>query len=383
MFKTKNSGGKFRGALFDGLRLSMLLLGLFPLPFAAQKKPDLTKPFKKCWDYGTKTGLSQIIASDNDRQLIISNNEFSIISINPSTRLENWKSESAGKPETILSKDVDSLYFITVIDTEKGEKSVTLNSISLKTGITRWRKKLPAAGSKVDFTDSKTLLFFSDSSGNLCAFRKNDGNLVWRKNISKPILSLSSTSTEKLRALTRDSLIQIISETGETEKESRFNGEELKNSLFDGDFLLAGYSTGEVFKLEAGSSGKSENQIVWKIKAGGSISSLNEVLQGVLVTSLDNFIYLFSNEKGNLKWKRRVSGRININPLVTERYAVVVSSAGSSAAVIDLQDGKVVNQIEIDVENYFSGSPLVFGDFLVFQTSRGLYFYANTSDVCP
>jgi hypothetical protein len=60
----------------------------------------------------------------------------------------------------------------------------------------------------------------------------------------------------------------------------------------------------------------------------------------------------------------------------------VVNSGDNAVSVIDLRDGKVINQIPLEADNYFSGPPLVSGIYMVVQTFKGAYFFVNTSVNC-
>jgi outer membrane protein assembly factor BamB len=396
MYKTKTSIKKiFKAELFGSLFIIVLVHG-FAISFDGQEKsekqerqerPDLKKPFKKCWEYGAKNGQTTVIASDNELQLIIKNNNSSLISLDPSTRLENWKTEIRGQIQPKIISDEDNLFFTTDFDSnsdpddkEKKEKITTLNSISLKTGITKWQEK--TADNKnieVKQLPNKELLFVTDDKNALSAIEKEDGTIRWKRNFPNTIISVESISPAEIKILTEDRFFRINAGTGDILDEVKIETNSAKNFILKEDHLLLGNSLGEVAKIIPG---RNKNNVLWKIKTGGSISALIELENEVIISSLDNFLYLYSLESGKLKWKRRVSGRINQSPIIFGSYALVVNSADSYASVIDLSDGKVVNQIQIEEENYFSGPPLIFKNLLLLQTFRGIYFFSNSDLNC-
>jgi outer membrane protein assembly factor BamB len=393
MYKTKTSIKKIFKAKLFGWLLIIVLLSVSTLPNDGQEKsekpekPDLKKPFKKCWEYGGKNGQTTILASDNDSQIIIKNNNSSLISIDPLTKLENWKTEIRGQIQAKSISDENNLFFSTDFDSssapddkEKKEKITTLNAISLKTGITKWQEKT-ADNKNIEIKgiSNKELLFITDDKNTLSAVQKEDGVILWKRNFPNSIISIESTSPAEIKILTEDRFFRIIAGTGEIQDESRIETNSAKNFILKEDHLLLGNSLGEVTKILPG---RNKNNVLWKIKTGGSISALVEVEKEVIISSLDNFLYLYSLESGKLKWKRRVSGRITHSPLIFGDYAVVVNSADSYASVINLSDGKVINQIQIDEENYFSGPPLIFKNLLVLQTFKGIYFFSNTDLNC-
>jgi len=368
--------------LFGWLLLFVVVLSGFPLSARGLKEPDLKKPFKKCWDYGLKSGLFYVIASDNNSQMVISNSDSSLISIDPTTKLENWRSEIRGEILPTTVSDEDNLFLIADFKSNSDTaKTISLNSLSLKTGITKWQKKLPDNNhTEIRSVINQNLIFITtDDNRTLTAIQKANGDFQWKREFSDPITSVDGTSPTEIIILTENQLFKIKADTGEIIDDAKVPNNSAKNFVLKENYLLLGNSAGEIIKILPR---ENKGSVHWKIRTGGSISTLIELNEGVLATSLDNFMYLFSSESGKLKWKRRMSGRITRSPLIFNNYAVVVNSADSYASVINLGDGKVLNQIQIEDGNYFSGSPLIFGNFLILQTYRGIYFFSNTDVNC-
>lgn len=389
MYKTNTSLNKLGGAkIFGWFFLLIAILSGGTVSSKELEKPDLSKPFKKCWEYSIKNERSLAVASDNELQLIISNGN-SLISIDPITKLENWKSEISGEliPKTISDKE--SLFFITMFESkndpeldykEKREENITFNSISLKTGITKWQQKISRNQQlEIKSIYHKDIIFITDDNKTLFAIQKKDGVMRWKKGFSSLISSLEVALPMDIKVLTGNHLFRLNAETGVVLEEIKVGDNSAKNFIIKEDYIITGDAVGNVTKFitEKGKSG-----ISWKVKTGGSISNLISLEEDILVTSLDNFLYLFSSEKGKLKWKRRLNGRISLRPLMFDNYAVVVNSSDNIAIIVDLRDGKVVNQIQIEDENYFSASPLILRNFLIFQTLKGIYFFSNTDVSC-
>ncbi len=391
MYKTNTSLDKLGGAkIFGWFFLLIVSFSGFSVTNKGLEKPDFRKPFKKCREFGVKNGRSIVIASDNDSQLIILNNASSLISIDPFTKLEDWRTEIRGELLPVTVSDKDSLFFIANLETNtklntsdevKKEKGFTLNSISLKTGITRWQKIIDGSQqTEIKIFQHQYLLFITVDNKILSAFEKADGTLRWNKTFPDSISSLGSTIATDIKVLTENQLFRIRADTGEIVEEIRVENNSAKHSVLKENYLILGNSAGEVIKIV---QSKGKSRISWKIKTGGSISNLTALSGGVLATSLDNFMYLFSPESGKIKWKRRVNGRISHSPLIFDNFAIVINSADNAATVISLQDGKVVNQLQIEGENYFSGISLVFKNFLILQTLKGIYLFSNTDAECP
>ncbi len=381
MFIKHTSKAENIRVIVAGIFYAILFLA-FPIDFKSQEKPAFDKPFKICRTFGKSSGKAQIIASDNNTNLIFSNEDNFLISINPETNLENWRSQAGGKINPTLISDTvtESVYYLSSFEDESQKTIYTLNSISQRTGITNWQKKLGGyANIKLFENSDGKLLYLSAGSQNILAIQKNDGNINWTINIQPRIISLDTLINDQLGILTEESILKVSNRNGKILGETKIKKNPISNSIKNRSYLLLGYPNGEFIKI---STVEKVSSIIWKIKAGGGISSLIEIENETLVSSLDNFLYLYSTESGKLKWKRRVSGRINIKPLVSEKFAIVLSSTDNIASIIELGGGKVVNQINIEDGNYFSDEPFILGKFIIFPTFRGIYLFINSDLNC-
>jgi outer membrane protein assembly factor BamB len=371
---------KFTRIFFLSCVLVTACLHGFVREIQGKDSPNLSEPFKKCLVYGTGNGLSKIVASDNVSNLILTTDNYSLASINPSTGLENWKSQTGGRLEGDTVTDETSLFFITSYESENKDRTYILNSVSLKTGTTNWQKKFTDGG-KISLQPivDKDIIFILAGEKSICTILKSDGNTIWTKDFPFRIFAIETIKPGLISVLLENRLIRVFIKTGEILAEAKLKKESISSFIANESYILFGYVTGEIIK-----AAPSENkiEILWKIKAGAGISGLSEYHDGVLVTSLDNFIYLYSMESGKLRWKKRVAGRINIKPLIIGEFAVVASSGDNSASVFDMRDGKVVNQIQVETDNYFSGQPQAVGRYIIFQTFKGTYFFVNTNVSC-
>ncbi len=380
MFIKNSSANKLTARFFSGSLALLIFLAGLTIRSDAQEKPNFAGPFKKCRALGTNNGLSQTVASDNEQNIIYTNDSTSLISLNPETNLENWKTQITGKLFSNAVADQNSLFFISSFEDKDKEKIFTLNSLSLKTGITNWQKKLNGY-KNLELTEAqnKENLFLIAEEKSLQAIRKDNGGINWTKEFTEKILSYEILTPDKISILTTSRVTYLSLKDGQPINEVILGKSAAGISAVTDNYLLLGYPTGEFIKVLP-----SENKtaIQWKIKTGGSITGLLKLQEEVLVTSLDNFLYLFSIDSGKQKWKRRVGGRINIKPVIYDNYAVVINSAENYASIIELRGGKIINQIRIEDDNYFSGQPQISGRYFIFQTYKGIYFFKNASLDC-
>jgi outer membrane protein assembly factor BamB len=120
----------------------------------------------------------------------------------------------------------------------------------------------------------------------------------------------------------------------------------------------------------------------WRFKSGGRIGTILETNDGILVGSFDNFIYMLSKYTGDVKWKRRLDGRIVSAPAVFDGYLLAASSTETNAQVLDLEKGKPVDQLQFGENIFLLGSPMVSeNSFAIFQLVNGIAAYSRAD--CP
>ena len=384
MYIRNASASKIIEYMFLGGCLALMyLLAGSSLQLFAQSDLNLAEPLKKCRVYGGNNGIARIIASDNIHNLILTNDNFSVISMNLDfgTETENWKTLSGGYLES-QAIDTENLFLVTSFENVDRKKSYILNSISLGTGITNWQLKINEHYKVLinEIADEKVLILMIDDT-RLMAVSKDAGKIIWTKEYIEKIVDVnkSVSDLEELYILSGNGLTNIQKNSGQIINEFKFKSNEISIGVIGRSFVLNGYPTGDIIKVSIGAN---QNDVIWKIKAGGGISGLVPYKDEILVTSLDNFIYLYSIENGKLRWKRRVAGRINIEPRIYGDLAIVLNSGNNAASVIDLRDGKVINQIQVEEETYFTGQPFVLGKYLIFQTSKGIYFFSGANQAC-
>lgn len=346
----------------------------------SQETAEFDKPFKVCRIYPLGGGATQITASDNNTNFIFTNESNYLLSVNPESKLENWKSLAGGKLYPVIVADNDSVYFLSSFENEAQRTNYILNSISQKTGITNWQKKLDGYSNiKLFESADKETIYLTAENHNLLAVRKKDGNLNWTKNLQAKVISIATRLTSQISVLTEKSLFQLSTENGTLLSQTKIKSAPASESIGGNGYVWLGYPNGELLKIS--SAGKVA-EVLWKIKTGGNISSVIELENEVLISSYDNFLYLYSVSSGKLKWKRRVSGRINLKPLIVKKHAIVLSATDSVASIIELDAGKIINQIVIEDGNYFSDEPIILGKFIIFPTFRGVYLFVNSDSEC-
>jgi outer membrane protein assembly factor BamB len=184
-------------------------------------------------------------------------------------------------------------------------------------------------------------------------------------------------SEDKLTVAVDKEIITFSLENASVLFQSKITAAPTAFLLLGNKILFWGDSLGNVYALDI-VSGK----IFWRFRIGGQISYIIFTSKGILLTSYDNFVYLVSADKGKALWKKRLSGRIIVEPLVTGNFVMVTSLADSDVFVLDLSDGKLVNQFSLTEENLSLSLPLLLDNLLVFITTKGLFVFSHSGGKC-
>jgi outer membrane protein assembly factor BamB len=116
---------------------------------------------------------------------------------------------------------------------------------------------------------------------------------------------------------------------------------------------------------------------LWKARTGAQIVDITEVSGNFLVSSNDGFVYLLAAKSGDRIWKRRLPGRLIGKPLIYNNFALLQTIDGTAALILDLNNGKLVNQILFN-ENVFSGgSALFLHRRVIIPTNKGLLAFGS------
>jgi outer membrane protein assembly factor BamB len=351
--------------------LILLNLVFLILDLSAQDLINWELPFKKCREINFENSDAQLIASDNEQTIFISKDKGKISSVNVQSGQEVWQANLGG---IILSKavvDLNSLYLITKTESDSNMESYFLWSINITNGVTNWKIEIKNRSYLSDYKNLKAVIVLNEN-GSITIFDKKTGKTVWSIDYKIRASKFFIFSESRAYRLVQNQMDLI----------SLINGAvvlsiDLKTPLtsiyFSNDkMLLSGDTNGNLIFSEL-ASGK----IKWQTKVGGYISFIDETSRGFLVSSYDNFLYLFSTNNGKLIWKKRVNGRITEKPLLTAKYAIISSIGDNNTNIIDLKSGKSVNQITTTNGSNFVNTPFLTKNLLILQTLGGISFYSN------
>lgn len=385
--------------------LFFLFLKLFVLTFCLSFRPDflygqkttvkkiektgipnseesfLLLPFRLYWVFEDKTNPPHTIASDNESNVFPTFLGGKIYSIKYISGEINWKSDLGGE---FVSKPViadEYLYVATntnlssQTDIDAVNPTTSIRALSKMTGLTVWQIKLSFA-EEIYLYNYKSILVAVSKHGEIYSLDKISGEVIFSKTTGSELSSQPYFKADKVIFGIRNRRILTLSiETGEKINETYVDTIPTSIVSFEKDETITwGNHRGMIRSQKTGAK-FSKNK--WKFRNGAEISHITATTDNLLVSSLDNFIYLISKQDGKLLWKKRFLSRIVSEPLIIGNYAVITSNAEREVFIIELTNGKTVNRITLDEGNFFIERAINIQDKLIFTTLRGIFVYTS------
>ena len=353
----------------------LLLLTAFPkvvLELSAQTARPGGTSLKKCWEYKVEGLPSNPIASD-DRKIFVGTEAGSIHAVDATTSIKLWSTELGGEIVSNLLVTDSSVFVVTnpvASDGNDGDSSI-LRSLSKETGITNWSVRLPFS-ERIFLGGTQNSIIVVGREGSIVAVQKQTGDRIWKIQFSGTVTALPYFSDRAIVFGTSEKQVVLISSENGKELVKRPNAfaPSAVMSLSD-NTLVVGDERGNVALINT-----SGGRPVWKFKSGGGISHVSVSKKGLIVTSLDNFIYLISMYNGDVIWKRRMPGRVVDGVLVAGNVIFTLIYGESLAFLLALDNGRITDQVMQKEKNYLSQIPILVGDSkIIFATASGLESY--------
>jgi len=327
----------------------------------------------KCWEVGIEAPALNALASDNIR-VFFGTTTGSVQAIDAKTSGIIWTSELGGEIVSNLAVTDTTIYVVSnpLISKETAASESILRSLNKESGITNWTARL-AFSQQFVLGNSQTSIIAIALDGSLNAVGNQQGNIVWKAPSFGMITARPSFSTHGTAFGTGNKQVFVISnDNGRVLFKSSTGFVPTAVSNPSSKALIVGDERGNVILLNT-STGRSG----WKFKSGGGISFVSFSNNGVLVASLDNFIYMISTSNGDVVWKRRLPGRVAAGMLVLENFVFALTYSENSAFLIDSRKGEVVDQLIRDDTNYVAQIPLLVNGWnILFTTTEGIEMHS-------
>lgn len=338
----KNSKLRFQRSFFTTI-LSFLLIG-YAIAAPETSIAPAADIFSKCWDYKVDSKLDSGIAVDTTSVYFL-DDENKLTGVDLTTGNKLWSTELGGPVISNLLILRDSILFVTSSQSERPNavSRVTLRSTSRRTGITEWTAEVTSAPQVwIGFVNDQIVTVGAD--GSVSALANGGGKLIWQRNLNSIVTATPyfyKTGVEV--ATTKNEVLSISGSDGRVHLD--WMSEFLPTAILidTKGRLVVGDERGNFVSVS------SDGTRLWGFRNGAQISSATLFGTDYLAASYDNFLYKLSRH-GNVKWKRRLSGRINDGPFILGNTAVVSIVGTGSVYVLDLENGKISNRIEMGDE---------------------------------
>ena len=363
---------------------------------------DLSYPFKICWKLKKEELINNAFASDKANYLLVSTFGGVIKSLNSESGEKRWETDLGGEIVSTPYIDGENVYIVSKpkenqnevpsnneISTDGNENNIIVRSLSISSGVTVWQTNL-----KTDLNPEQVFIYIhksttliADKNGNLYSIYKNDGIFNWQKTLGVKLSAPPYFYADKAILGTIDKQLIILNlGEGKTYKKLElpviptaisFNSNDETLIVGDQKGIVSSIKIEKIgFEISKKEKKKKTKYASWKFRLGAEVSDISFTPRGLLITSLDNFAYLISAEKGDLIWKKRLAGRISEKSLVLDNYALITTIAEPTISVFGVSTGRLINKIILEDENFVTANPIKVQNKIIVPTSRGLYAFS-------
>jgi outer membrane protein assembly factor BamB len=322
--------------------------------------------FKKCWQFSEPDTEFVTLSSDGNAAFLSTEDaRLTSVSLKSGTKL--WSSELGGVTTSNLTVVGARIYFVTT----KGsgtESSAVLKVVGKETGIFAKELALMRADRYFLQAEDGNLILVS-SEGDIYSINTATDSIVWHRKPTGSIVGKPYIGEGLVAVSSGDNnLIRIDSKTGEISLTKKVaSTPSIVFALKNGD-LFYGDNAGRLYSV-AGE---------WTLRLGAQVSDVFELDGSLIVTSFDNFVYRVNAADGDVRWRKRLAGRVAGTAMTAEKALLIFTLGESTAILTDFKKGRTIGQMSIGeaVEaviippTFASGEAVsVNGDVLSFTTA--------------
>jgi outer membrane protein assembly factor BamB len=285
--------------------------------------------------------------------LYIPENGGRITAISLSTGTRLWSTELGGEIRSNIVAQGSNVYTVTI----DPSKHARLRSLSTTSGIPNLEVDFPS-GEKVRLSVADNKLVVTLDSGYLAVYEFGSSKPDWQSSLPAIDLSTMLFGSGKIIVATADKRIHSLSLTdGKESSVLPVDDQVAALGMFEGN-ILSGDSRGNLLRYNE------DRSVSWRFRNGARISSIVPTTKGILAASADNFVYMIGGYFGDIRWKKRMAGRVS--SVATDGDIAIVLTVGEPTAVLlNLENGKSVGQFAIPEDDSFT-QPVIAADGRLF-----------------
>lgn len=366
--------GRAAARLSACLLLALLCVTLQPLCAGAQTQLSLSRPLRVKWKYETQATANLTPALDQEN-VYLPLTAGDVVSLRVADGVLNWRAETGGDISASPIADARGVYIASEThnptSTFVPRTTGALRALGRNSGVTLWMRTLqsPLRGA---LSANERLIFAGSGDGSVYAFEKDSGASAWVLKHSAPFFSHPLAHEGRLYIGGEDGTLFALDQgTGRVLWRYRTRGALRGAIAVLRQTVFAGSADRHVYALDA-----RDGRLLWRARTGASVQAVIPTPKGLVVTSLDNFVYFLSVNRGGRIWKRQLAGRVAAQPLTVDEGALFAPLAGDECVILDLRDGKKVNSLVVGEDNNTAASPVANGSLLLLTTRQGLFAFS-------
>jgi outer membrane protein assembly factor BamB len=355
----------------------VILAHLLFLPFITpcQESDDLSRPIYAKWQFKTE-GITNLTPAIDGEKVYIPLDKGNILGVWLSDGGLAWKSDIGGSISASPVADSRNVYVasesLPSTNSTYPQATGVLRALSRQSGLTTWMRMLPFPAKGI-INLNQDSLFASSSDGRLYAIKKETGENKWIKYNSSPFNYRHVLIEDNLYVGDAQGDIMALElEGGHTIWRYRTRRPLQASVAVFGNMVYAGTADGYVFGID-----RVTGRLKWRVRTGAAVQAVLAEGRCILATSLDNFVYCLSPQRGAKLWKRQLAGRVAAPPLILNDSVLLAPLAGDECVILNLADGKKTNSIYVGEDNNTEAAPLFMADTLLITTREGLLAFSN------
>jgi len=342
-------------------------------PFIEAQDPRAEQPFKLCWDYKFDPAPFRSLATAQNN-VFIAEAGGRVRAISSSSNQTLWMSELGGSIVSMFIGPRSTLYVVNLTSPKVGTSKTTLRNLDPETGLVRFSVDLAENGG--DYLGvSASRLIVSDKEGNILGLDPTSGSTIWNTKTNSRIVTKPAYGEATVAFASKEKKIEFLNVMDGKFSTPIITSRQVTSLAFRANqMIIAGDDRGNVtnFRDQSGN-------IWWQFKSGGQVGAITETDEGILVGSYDNFLYMISKYSGDVKWKRRLDGRIVQQPSVRKKEIISTILAESETVVLDSDNGKILEHISLGDRSFPVADPIYTeGSMLVVPVSTGFLAFSRT-----
>lgn len=365
------------------IKSSIFVIAFIPMSYgfaggASDKQTDgriaLSQPLTMRWQYESDRTINLTPATDGER-IYLPLAAGMLVSLRATDGQLFWKTEVGGEISASPIADERAVYIASMAGGAPGKEPRAmgaLRSLGREAGVTLWMRtfRSPLHGA---LAVNQTTLFGGGSDGRVYALDKRTGKFLWVMQHWAAFASHPVISGSQLYIGSDDgTLFSLDQGTGKQLWRYRTRGAVRGRVAVVDGAVYFGSADGYVYAVN-----ETDGRLRWRARTGAGVQAVASVQGGLLVASLDNFVYFLSLERGGRLWKRQLAGRLAAEPLTADDGALFTPLSGDAGVVLDLRDGKQLNSLPIGEDSNTTASPIAVGNILLVTTRHGLLAFSR------